>query len=289
MPELLSKYSPPIFVLGFHRGGTTLVQRLLNCHEEVTIWGENAGIISDFRRMYTRFADSPVGSVDVQKYREFSKYANTFNPWANPFDKDDLVTHIAHMLELLYADPSGSRSFWGFKEVRNGNIEDIGFLRRLFPDCRLVMVIRHPKDLLLSQYYARWGGKHFSEPPDETVRNLVTDYAETIEAYLETVEKNPSVSRILRYESIRMETVMTTLFGFLGLSRVGINKGLLGVVLKTRAGSSYGDVSRPVDCNYEQQIRRACDELIEPTLDRVATPRTLEAVRSWYPMPSEEA
>ena len=68
--------SQPIFVLGFHRGGTTFVQRLLNCHEKVTIWGENGGIISDLRVMSERYAKSPAVKVDVEQYRDFSGLAD---------------------------------------------------------------------------------------------------------------------------------------------------------------------------------------------------------------------
>jgi hypothetical protein len=36
-------------LLGFQRGGTTFTQRLLNCRNEVLLWGENHGIVGGYK------------------------------------------------------------------------------------------------------------------------------------------------------------------------------------------------------------------------------------------------
>ena len=275
--------SQPIFVLGFHRGGTTFVQRLLNCHKKVTIWGENGGIVGDLRAMSERFATSPAAKVDVEQYREFRGLADKFLPWANPVDADEFTTHLASMLESLYGNPADLSSFWGFKEIRHGTPEDIDFLFRLFPQCRLIMVVRNPRDLLLSQYYARWGGKHFSESPENAVRQKIINYVNSVESFLEIEQQKSSVAKILRYESIQSETVSHEIFGFLGLPEAGINQMLLNEVIGARVGSSFRDTGRVIDSNENQLFCALIDKQIGAVLHDFASMRAADSIRDWYP------
>jgi hypothetical protein len=275
--------SQPIFVLGFHRGGTTFVQRLLNCHEKVTIWGENGGIISDLRVMSERYAKSPAAKVDVEQYRDFSGLADKFLPWATPFDADQFTSHIASMLESLYRNPTDLSSFWGFKEIRNGTLEDIDFLCHLFPHCRLIMLVRNPKDMLLSQYFARWGGKHFSGSPEKAVRQIITNYVKSVESFLEIAQQKPSLAKILRYETIQSDTVSHDLFGFLGLPETGISQKLLNEVIRARVGSSFRDTGRLIESNENQLICALFDKQIEAVLHDVASMRALDTIQNWYP------
>jgi len=275
--------SQPIFVLGFHRGGTTFVQRLLNCHQKVTIWGENGGIISDLRVMIERYATSPAAKVDVEQYRDFSGLADKFRPWANPFDADQFASHIASLLESLYRNPKDPGSFWGFKEIRHGTREDIDFLYHLFPHCRLIMLVRNLKDVLMSQYFAKWGGKNFTGSPEKTVRKIVANYVKSVECFLDIEQQKPSLARILRYETIQSDTVLNDLFGFLGLPEAGISQKLLDEVMQARVGSSFRDKGRLIDCNENQLICALIDKQIVAVLHDFASMRAADSIRDWYP------
>jgi hypothetical protein len=35
----------PVFLLTLHRGGGTVLARVLNCHPDLMIWGEHVGLI----------------------------------------------------------------------------------------------------------------------------------------------------------------------------------------------------------------------------------------------------
>jgi len=260
-----------------------LAQRLLNCHRSVTIWGENGGIVSDLRSMCERYSESPVGVVDIGKFREFNEFADTFSPWANPFDNVELVRQCARLLDALYADRSKPENFWGFKEIRNNSTEDIDFLYELFPRCRVLSLVRHPKDVLVSQYRARWGHKYFAEEPEKVVYKLLMSYVSKVSVLLHAAEKRPSLTSVLRFESFCSESGALNLFEVLSLACAEVDRHLLRVVLENRVGSSFGDVARPVDRDYEQEIYEAYDRLIEPTLSRIAPPKVVNTIEDWYP------
>ena len=42
----------PIFLLGTHRSGTTLLQRIVNSSEDAMIWGEHGGFLGDIAEAY---------------------------------------------------------------------------------------------------------------------------------------------------------------------------------------------------------------------------------------------
>ncbi|MGH9381142.1 MAG: sulfotransferase [Thermoanaerobaculia bacterium] len=276
---------PPVFVLGFHRGGTTFVQRLLNCHRRVTIWGENAGLVGELRRVVERLAASHVvrGKVDAEAYREFNDFANRFKPWASPFTIDDLVAAAARMLESLYGDPADPGRVWGFKEIRHLDVEDIEFFYRLFPGCRMILLVRHPKSLLLSQLFVRWSDGATAASPEEATREAIAAYARAVDAMLVAAERHAAQAVVLRYESIHPDGITETLFAPLGLADSGLDRGLLETVLRSRVGSSFADVGREVDEAIARRVGAAYDALVEPTLAETASATALEAVKAWYP------
>jgi sulfotransferase family protein len=143
--------SAPVLILAAgQRCGSTLIQRLLSSHPEVLIWGEHAGqlrqILAVSRRLHEWTAEhGQAGRLGYERAGHQSFMAN-LTPEAVHIDEAARA-----FTEALFARPaqSAGRPVWGFKEVRYGLAEAVA-LRELFPDCRVVHIVRDPRDVLRS-------------------------------------------------------------------------------------------------------------------------------------------
>jgi len=234
-----------VFVLGFHRGGTTFVQRLLNCHQQVMIWGENGGMVSRLRLMHRAFAQNSY-PVDAGAFARFEDFATRSEPWVSPIDGEGLLSQMAHFLESLYK-ADGAHVVWGFKEVRHGNRQDIDFLRQLFPEARLVLLVRQPWDVLNSQVHVAWSPAQ-SVDINEYVDSFTRDYLRTIAAFSGAAKRWPDKVWVYSYEALRdREDLLSELFSRIGISAEGIDGDLIDRVRGARVGSSFGEGGRGRD------------------------------------------
>ena len=187
----------PLLVLAAgQRCGSTLIQRLLSSHPRVLIWGEHAGqlrqllAIGDRLRAWTADFGDP-GRLGFVRSGYQSFMAN-MTPEA---DRIDQATKA--YLEQLFARPAQElgRSVWGFKEVRYG-LAEASALRRLFPDCRVVHIVRDPRDVLRSlDVWERAGGW-----PRSDTELVVADW-KRVAASFWSADVEPWVLRV-RYEDL---------------------------------------------------------------------------------------
>lgn len=268
----------PVVVLGFYRGGTTLLQRALNCFRGLVVWGEHAGFLKDCAKAYAAVNTSHLKKVDATGYSAFNAYAGRFVPWANGFDAQAFLTWQRASIAALFAVDSGVR--WGFKEIRYNDIETLRYLSALFPDARFLFVTRNPEDILISRLLVRWEGR-FDDPKEIEV--YCSDFEEEWQSALASAEKLRSEHGNLKFVS-HEELVMQRRFPaglceFLGLDPGSLDKRLLDATLDRRAGSSFGDfrnrnltgrqVSARVNC-VRQFV--AASRMLRPTLASGAPP-----------------
>ena len=65
----------PIFLLGTHRSGTTLLQRIVNSSEDALIWGEHGGFLSQIAEAYfLNFEDSSNKLISFYVYSSLSVF-----------------------------------------------------------------------------------------------------------------------------------------------------------------------------------------------------------------------
>jgi hypothetical protein len=189
----------PLLVLAAgQRCGSTLIQRLLSSHPQVLIWGEHAGqlrqllAIGDRLRAWTSDFGDP-GRLGFARSGYQSFMAN-MTPEADRIDQATTA-----YLEQLFARPAHElgRPIWGFKEVRYGLVEATA-LRQLFPDCRVVHIVRDPRDVLRSlDVWDRAGGW-----PRSDTELVVADWKRVAASFWTAeVEPEPWVLRV-RYEDL---------------------------------------------------------------------------------------
>jgi Sulfotransferase family len=143
----------PLFVLGGHRGGTTLVQRLLNSYDDVTIWGEHEGVLTQIADAYFRGLESRQLFRDVRASGA-SDPRTDWQAWMTGVDAADWEATFRRLVTGLFPAANGARH-WGFKEIRYGTTAGdraIELLARLFPRARVAFVVRNPFNMLASAH-----------------------------------------------------------------------------------------------------------------------------------------
>ena len=154
--------SAPVFLLTLHRGGGTLLTRILNCHPDLVIWGEHNGLFNRLAEMddlATRvsFLMAPKSDAAIADYTAFSDHRlNNFDPWANPFDYDAFRHSCRDMIERIFTRGLRPGQRWGFKEIRYHRVPTVRYLEKLFPDARFIILRRDIQDVAVSGILAGW-------------------------------------------------------------------------------------------------------------------------------------
>jgi hypothetical protein len=143
--------SAPLLILAAgQRCGSTLIQRLLSSHPKVLIWGEHAGQLREILAVGERLTEwtAELGELGRLGYARSGHQSFMANMTPEADHIDDAVRAF---VDVLFAGPAAGmdRPVWGFKEVRYG-LAEAAALQRLFPDCRVVHIMRDPRDILRS-------------------------------------------------------------------------------------------------------------------------------------------
>ena len=169
----------PLFVLGGHRGGTTLLQRVLNSYEDVVIWGEHEGVLSPIAKAYFRGAESAQLFRDVRPAGA-SDPRSDWQAWMSAVSRDEWDASFRRLVTSLFL-PAGATGIrhWGFKEIRYGTSDDdraIELLATLFPDARFAFIVRNPFNMLASAH-SRPEGPRSMAGVVRTCRRIATRFA----------------------------------------------------------------------------------------------------------------
>jgi tetratricopeptide (TPR) repeat protein len=133
MADLRAAPRAPAFVVGFYRSGTTLTQQVLAAHPDVFV-ADEAGLIAQVQAELHRM-DPAAGSI-AQKAARLDQ---------------------AGVLRLRQAYWASARARYGadvdapvFVDKFTMNIVDVGFINVIFPDARVIVMLRDPRDACLS-------------------------------------------------------------------------------------------------------------------------------------------
>jgi len=187
----------PIFIVGFPRSGTTLVEQILSCHPEV-VAGDELPYVLDL-----------AGGVATNLLGGSHAYPECLL---------NLTSENSIKLQNYYLDRaehllSGTHRF--FTDKMPLNLTQLGLIYLMFPGAPIIHVIRHPLDACLSCYAANFSRLSFSASLQETARH----YIRAIELAEYYKQKFPLRYLELRYEDLinDQETHTRTLLDFVGL------------------------------------------------------------------------
>jgi hypothetical protein len=189
--------SNPIFIIGVHRSGTSLLRRIINSHPAIACPPETY-YLTHFAAMM-RDRNTAAGFFGLG-YQSREDWVNQIRIWSSRYHEAYRISH--------------DKSRWADKTPQYSHV--LPELKEIFgPGARFVFIIRNPLDVIYSIYSRGWdirgeGGDLLSA----TARYV----AETLEAQLDFLNQNPDICLEVRYEDLirEPEARLRTIFAFLG-------------------------------------------------------------------------
>ncbi|WP_198651489.1 tetratricopeptide repeat-containing sulfotransferase family protein [Dyella sp. C11] len=252
-PQLIAPEAQdsPVFVVGFPRSGTTLLEQMLDAHPQLQSMDENP--------FFNRLADL-LTSHDKRILDDLSVLRQ--------YDADELRRSYYAMVDERVQRRPGVR----IVDKNPLNTMWLPLINRLFPNARIILALRHPCDVILSCHM-----QDFRAP---TLALACTSLDRLARGYVQVMQRWVDESTILQPAAmnLRYEDVVDDLPGqaqriaqFLGLDdaspMLGFHEHARG---KTYIGTpSYSQVIEPVNRKAmgRWQKYREWIEPVLPTLD----------------------
>ena len=239
--------SNPVFIIGFPRSGTTLLDTLLRGHPSIEVAEETDAVPAMVNRLSGE-ADERLETLAGLSDRDIENLGQTyFNALARHAKPDSGVTLIDRFaLNTVYA----------------------GEIYRVFPQARFVLLLRHPADCVLScflqTFYETSANASFFTLEDsahlyDQVFGLWRQYAELLQLNVFQIKYEDLISDV--------ETTCRSLLDFL---EIPWHPGILEHEQTARDRSfigtaSYNQVTRPLYSEATNRRQRYRDEL-QPVL-----------------------
>ncbi len=194
----------PIFILGFPRSGTTMVEQTLSAHPRIAA-GDELPIISDLTQLIPRMLGSPLDYPEALAELWFGDQAEGL---------DNLRDYYLQRARQLGALRKGTS--W-FTDKMPLNETHLGLIALLFPEAPLIHVLRHPLDVVLSVFSNHLThGFYCAYALDSIARHYLLTL-DLVEHY--------RTEMALRYHAVRYEDIVADqekhvrqMLGFIGAS-----------------------------------------------------------------------
>ncbi len=170
----------PIFIVGFPRSGTTLLEQMLDAHPELRSMDEQAfvqDVIEAMEKAGYTYPDD-LGRIDSTTAERLRKVYRS---------------HVASVVTL----DAGQR----LVDKNPLNILRLPMLLRIFPQARVILALRHPADVVLSCYMQSFRAPAF-QILCSSLQRLAQGYVSTMQLWFDHIELlHPQVLEI-RYEDL---------------------------------------------------------------------------------------
>lgn len=208
----------PVFILSAGwRSGSTLLQRLICSDSRTLIWGEPFGD----RIPVCRLAATVAGFHAEDPHQKYSidgysgdlsqQWVANLNPGADALRP----AHLAYF-ENLFAKPAQQEGAtrWGVKWVRL-TADHAAYLKWLYPNCRILLLVRHPLHAYLSYKRKRW----YTVRPHHRVSGVIRFMAHWSYLAQSFINNEDELgARLVKHEDLQVDDpVLDQLEQFLGI------------------------------------------------------------------------
>lgn len=177
----------PIFIVGFPRSGTTLMERILSAHHNISA-GDEMALIAEITELMPRTLDSPLSYPEALAELWIGNHRE---------DLELLRDYYVRRVQQLGVLRDARR--W-FTDRMPLNEMHLGLIHLLFPHSPVVHVIRHPLDVVLSVYSKVLTHGFFCAYDLESAARHYVLVADLIEHYRSEID--------LRYLGVRYEDLV---------------------------------------------------------------------------------
>lgn len=143
----------PIFIIGVHRSGTSLVRRMFNSHPEIACPPETF-----FMKGYVDLLDDHLSQVGYESFG---------------YDIDAMRTDLAHKASSLHEAYriSQGKTMWADKTPQYTFMID-GLDRLFGRKAKFFLVVRHPADVVYSNFKRGWTFNEIEDLFESTVKHV---------------------------------------------------------------------------------------------------------------------
>ncbi|MDE2239916.1 MAG: sulfotransferase [Rhodospirillales bacterium] len=178
----------PVFILGFPRSGTTLIEQMLSVHPQISA-GDELPFISDITQIMPRLLASPLAYPEALA-----------ELWMGD-QRDGLEELRDYYLNRarkagFFKDGAGF-----FTDKMPLNEMHLGLISLLFPQSPVIHVLRHPLDVVLSVYSNHLTHGYFCAAQLESIAAHYNLVADLVQHYRQNLQ--------MRYLPVRYEDMVT--------------------------------------------------------------------------------
>ncbi len=178
----------PIFVLGFPRSGTTLMEQTLSAHPKI-VAGDELPLINDLTGLMPRMLNSPLGYPEALAELWMGDQREGLDNL-----RDYYLQKVGQMGILT------PEAAW-FTDKMPLNETHLGLIALLFPEAPLIHVIRHPLDIMVSAVSNHFTHGFFCASALETAALHYVRVMDLVQKYRSEMA--------LRYLPVRYEDMVT--------------------------------------------------------------------------------
>ena len=228
----------PIFILGFPRSGTTLVEQTLSAHPNITA-GDELPLIHEISAIIPRMLASPLGYPEALAELWMGDQREGL---------DNLRDYYLQKVRQMGVLREGATRFTDKMPL---NETHLGLIALLFPEAPLIHVLRHPLDIMVSAFSNQFTHGFFCASELETAARHYVRVMDLVQHYRGEMT--------LRYLPIRYEDIVadqgTSVRAMLSFVGESFSKACLTFHKNRRYArtASYAQVAEPL---YERSVYR---------------------------------
>src|SRR5208283_1271689 len=228
----------PIFILGFPRSGTTLVEQTLSAHPRIAA-GDELPLIHEITAIMPRMLASPLGYPEALAELWMGDQREGL---------DNLRDYYLQKVRQLGVLRKGATRFTDKMPL---NETHLGLIALLFPEAPLIHVLRHPLDIIVSAFSNAFTHGFYCASDLETAARHYVRVMDLVQHY-----RGEMTLRYLpiRYEDIvkDQEASVRAMLGFIGEK---FDKACLTFHQNRRYArtASYAQVAEPL---YDRSVER---------------------------------
>lgn len=237
----------PVFLVGFPRSGTTLLEQILDCHPALQTMEEMPAAAAMEQVFLSRNGDRPEALADLDPVQVGELRQAYYS---------EVGRHLERRPGTLLVDKLPL------------NLVRVPLIWRVFPNARFILALRHPCDVCLSCFMQSFSANE-AMASFSTLESTVRTYAAVMGLWQDYVHALPLRHHALRYEDMvtDLEKEARSLLDFLG---VGWNEAVLNHTEHARQRGvintpSYHQVTQPIYQHAKYRWKRYAREF-EPMM-----------------------